>query len=275
MISILFPILSLVGAVVTVLVGGIHPLWGIPLFFSFLVAVNALFFLFAILVSLPVKKQDPPSAEKRPQSRFYRFLLLEAYGIALQFMRVHVTVTGKEHLPRPGETFLLVSNHLSNYDHMIMMVKLRRHRLAFVSKPENYDIPVIGKYLQQSAFLPIDRQNALNAVRTIRNAALSMEEGSLSYGIFPEGTRSRTGELLPFHDGVFFAAKRAKVPVVVVHMSGTRDICHRGPFHATHVRMDILARLDAEFVRTHKDTEIGETVRTMMTESEEKQKAAV
>ena len=160
MISILFPILSLVGAVVTVLVSGIHPLWGIPLFFSFLIAVDALFFLFAILVSLPVKKQDPPSAEKRPQSRFYRFLLLEAYGIALQFMRVRVTVTGKEHLPKPGETFLLVSNHLSNYDHMIMMVKLRRYRLAFVSKPENYDIPVIGKYLQQSAFLPIDRQNA-------------------------------------------------------------------------------------------------------------------
>ena len=270
MISVLIPVLSLVGAAVTVLCTHIHFLYAIPLFFGYIVALSVLFFLFAIIASLAIKKEDPPSPERRPQNPFYRFLLIEAYSIALHFMRVRVTVTGTEHLPKPGKTFLLVSNHLSNYDHMTMMVKLRRHKLAFISKPENYAIPVIGRYLQESAFLPIDRENAMNAVRTIRNASLAMEAGELSYGIFPEGTRSRTGELLPFHDGVFFAAKRAKVPVVVVHMSGSRDVHRRGPWRATRVRMDILGTFDEEFIRTHNDREISAAARELMVACEER-----
>lgn len=163
MISVLIPVLSLVGAAVTVLCTHMHFLYAIPLFFGYVVAFCTLFFLFAIIASLAIKKVDPPSPDRRPQNPFYRFLLIEAYSIALRFMRVRVTVSGTEHLPKPGKTFLLVSNHLSNYDHMTMMVRLRRHKLAFISKPENYAIPVIGRYLQESAFLPIDRENAMNA----------------------------------------------------------------------------------------------------------------
>lgn len=269
MISLLIPIFSVIGAGLTVWLCHISPLWLLLLFPAYLAGLSALFFLFAILASVPVKKTVPPSPERRPQRPLYRKILLEAYTFAIRFMRVHVRVTGLDRLPEPGQPFLLVSNHLSNYDHMIILTKLHRYPLAFVSKPENFRIPVIGKYLQESAFLPIDRENPMNAVRTIRSVSGAMADGTLSYGIFPEGTRSKTGELLPFHDSIFYAARRANVPVVVVHMTGSRRVHKRGPWLPTRIHMDVLACLDKDFVHTNRDSDISDAVRRMMLESEE------
>jgi 1-acyl-sn-glycerol-3-phosphate acyltransferase len=193
-------------------------------------------------------------------------MLVEAYALWLFFMQVHCKVEGLEKLPPKGTTFLVVCNHLSNYDHMLMLVKLRRYPISFISKPENFEIPLVGRYLWHSGFLSIDRGSARNAIRTIGETAKRLEDGHMCYGVFPEGTRSRKGILLPFHSGVFLSAVKAKAPILVIHVENTQKINHRGPFLPTRVKMDVMAYLDSDYTRTHTDREMSEEIRAMMLE---------
>lgn len=262
MLIILFPILSLCAAVLTVACTPLTWWWAFLLFPAYFIGLYAAFFLFAILISPFFGKKKEP---KRP-NRFCRFLLVEAYTVALFFMQVHAKVEGMEKLPPKGTTFLVVCNHLSNYDHMLMLTKLRRFPIAFISKPENFRIPIVGRYLWNSGFLSIDRRSARNALTTVQKTADRIAHGGMCYGVFPEGTRSRTGKLLPFHSGVFLSATKAKAPILVIHVTGTDRITRRAPWRPTKVKMDILAYLDAAYVGSHTDAEISQDTYNMMLE---------
>lgn len=258
----IYPFLALGGAVWCVLGTEMHPLWGIPLFFGFFLALIALFFLLGILLAPLFPKKEMP---KKPRP-LARFVLVEAYAMALVFMQVHARVRGLDKLPKKGTTFLVVCNHLSNYDHMLMLTKMRKFPISFISKPENFEIPIVGRYLWNAGFLSIDRKRARNAIATVNETAERIASGGMCYGVFPEGTRSRTGKLLPFHSGVFLTATKAKAPIVVVHMAGTQRVNHRGPWLPTRVEMDILEYLDADYVTSHTDMEICEHTYGMMLE---------
>lgn len=245
---------ALVGAVLTALFAPPHPAFA-PLFFLlYFAAMLALLFVFGILAAPFLSKKRIP---KKP-NRFARFMLVEAYTIGLAFMRIRCRVTGRELLPPRGTSFLLVCNHLSNFDHMLMIVKLRHYPISFISKPENFRIPIIGRYLWNSGFLAIDRSSARNAVTTVNETARRIAECGMCYGVFPEGTRSRTGKLLPFHSGVFHSAARAKAPVLVLHIQGTDRVFHNMPWRPTRVEMEILDCIDSGFVSTHTDVQISE-----------------
>lgn len=262
MFIILFPILALCGACITPLFTPISWWWAPLLWLGYFLGLYLLFFLIGMLLAPFFSKKKPV---KHP-SRFARFLLVEAYALGLAFMGARCRVEGLEKLPPRGTTFLIVSNHLSNYDHMLMMVKLRRYPIAFISKPENFTIPFVGRYLWHSGFLSIDRGSARNAIRTVNETADRIKNGVMCYGVFPEGTRSRKGILLPFHSGVFLSATKAKSPILVIHMQNTEQINRRGPFRPTRVKMDILAYLPAEYTTTHTDAQISEETRAMMLE---------
>ncbi len=249
---VVFPILSLVGAFLTVYFTGIHHAFGILLFVGYLALLGASLFLFAIIAS-PL---FPKNKEITRPNRFARFIVVEIYRVAIIFMQVHVKVTGHKHVPKKGTTFLLVSNHLSNYDHMIMLTRLAKFPISFISKPENFNIPVVGRYLYHAGFLAIDRKNARNALYTVNETARRISDCGLCYGVFPEGTRSRTGELLPFHSGVFLSAKKAGAGILVVHMDGTDRVPRRAPWLPTRVKMDILEYMTPEYVAEHTDKEI-------------------
>ncbi len=260
MLTYLFLVLALVAAPLTVYFTDLHHAFGILLFFGYYLALVVSFFVFAIIISpLFSKKKEI----KRPNP-FARFMLLEAYTFINFFAQVHVKVTGREKLPKRGTTFLVVSNHLSNFDHMIMLTKLRRFPIVFISKPENFNIFVVGRYLKHSGFLSIDRRSARNAITTINETAHRISECGMCYGVFPEGTRSRTGKLLPFHSGVFLSAKKADAPILVIHMDKTDRITRRAPWRPTRVRMDILEYLPAEYTMSHTDKEISEHAYELM-----------
>lgn len=247
---------ALVGACLTAVLASpaIHPAFA-PLFFLlYFVGMLLLLFVVGILAAPFLSKKRVP---KKP-NRFARFMLVEAYTIGLAFMRIHCHVTGREHLPPRGTSFLLVCNHLSNFDHMLMIVCLRHYPISFISKPENFRIPIIGRYLWNSGFLAIDRTSARNAVTTVNETARRIAECGMCYGVFPEGTRSRSGKLLPFHSGVFHAAARAKSPVLVLHIQGTERVFRNMPWRRTKVELEILDCIDSDFVATHTDAQISE-----------------
>lgn len=103
---------------------------------------------------------------------------------------------------------MFVGNHRSNFDPIIEWLVLKPWDIAFISKGENFKIPFFGRIIRKCCFMPIDRENPRKALRTINKASDLLQSGEVSIGVYPEGTRSKTGELLPFHDGVFHIAKR-------------------------------------------------------------------
>ena len=217
-----------------------------------------LYVLFLWVLSLFIRK-DKTETEEIP---FYRFLLVETIGLILTVFRVQLHTEGLELLP--SGTFQLVGNHRSGFDPLLSIWALRRRRLNYVSKPSNFLIPIAGALMRKCGFLSIDRDDDRKALRTILAAADRMQRGVYCFGIYPEGTRSRTGELLPFRNGCFKAAQRAGVPIVVMATKGAEKIMKNVPWRPTQVQLKVCGVLDAETVKHAKTAEISETVREML-----------
>jgi 1-acyl-sn-glycerol-3-phosphate acyltransferase len=110
-------------------------------------------------------------------------------------------------------------------------------QLHILYKAELHKFPVMGTVFDVGGFVPVDRGDRDRAMASIRVGADSIRAGN-SFLIFPEGTRSRTGELLPFKKGGFIMAIEAQAPIVPVAVSGGREAMHKGspwvrPVHVT------------------------------------------
>lgn len=232
-------------------------LWAVV---SFL-ALSALYIVVAFVISLFMDKTKIWT-EDRP---FSRFLLRRTVEVILFFCNVHLHIEGMEKLP--NETFLLVGNHKSGFDPMIAIKAFGKRKLNFISKPENFDIPLAGPIMASTGFLAIDREDDRKALRTILAAADRMQRDVCCFGVYPEGTRSRTEEMLPFRNGCFKAAQRAKVPIVVASVKNSGLVTKHAPFRPTHVYFRICGVIDVDTVTTQKTNELSETVRTMLEES--------
>lgn len=195
-------------------------------------------------------------------SRYYRALLNGATAILVAGGRIHITVEGREHVPQGR--FLVVCNHRSNYDPILTWYILKKHDIAFVSKKENFSIPVFGRFIRKCCFMEIDRKNPRNAMKTIIKAAALIQKDEVSIGIYPEGTRSSNCKLLPFHNGVFKIAQKAKVPILVTTVEGTEKIRKNIPWKKTDVIMHFVGTLSPEEIADVSTKEIGETVENMM-----------
>lgn len=136
------------------------------------------------------------------------------------------------------------------------------------AKPEIFDIPIAGSVVHKCFFLSIDREDNRKALGTILHAAELLREGTVSIGVYPEGTRSKTGELLLFRNGAFQIAKRAGAPIVIAKTTGTEQIARRFARRRTIVRFDILDALSADTAAKMTTREIGEYAREQMLQSE-------
>lgn len=195
-------------------------------------------------------------------SRFYRRLLNGATAFAVWLLGIHVHCRGMETLPEGR--FLLVGNHRSNFDPIVTWYVLKKCDLAFLSKEENFHIPIFGRIIRRCCFLPIDRQDPRKAMTAINQAATLLENDQVSVGVYPEGTRSKEGPLLPFHNGVFKIAKKAGVPIVAVAIRGTETIHKNYLRRPSHVSLKIADVLPADFVAHSRTAEIGHRVRTSL-----------
>jgi len=204
------------------------------------------------------------SREYTRDSKYYRWLLNSATGLMMIILRIRVRVTGMEKLPEGR--FLLVSNHRSNFDPILAWYIFRRQNISYVSKKENFNIPIFGRIIRRCCFMAIDRENPRNAIKTINNAAALITADEASVGIYPEGTRSKECTLLPFHAGVFKIAQKAKVPVVVMTITGTENIHKNRPFRKTDVSIDVLGVIPAAELEGVKSEKISDAVRDCMLE---------
>jgi 1-acyl-sn-glycerol-3-phosphate acyltransferase len=144
-------------------------------------------------------------------------------GLALSGIRVRVA--GAQNVPH-DRAAVFCSNHQSNVDPPILFDALHP-RMHILYKAEIDAIPILARSFRLGGFIPIDRRNKESALRAIEVGAASIRAGN-SFLIFPEGTRSRTADLLPFKKGGFVMALKAQAPIVPVAVQGGRDAMRKG-----------------------------------------------
>lgn len=144
-------------------------------------------------------------------------------GLALSGIRCEVS--GLERLPR-GRAAVYCANHQSNVDPPVLFTYLHR-RLHVLFKAELLKLPLLGRVFLAGGFVPVVRDNREQAMASISQGRQSLEAGN-SFLIFPEGTRSRTRDLLPFKKGGFIMAIGAGAPVVPVAVDGGRAAMRKG-----------------------------------------------
>ncbi len=211
--------------------GSVHILYIVAALVFLPVIVSCILLLFICALFVNTGK------EYEQDSAFYRFLLNASTLFALKFLRIKVHTEGLEKVP-VGEKLLFVSNHRSKYDPIITWYIFRKWRIAYISKIENFDVPIFGRIIRKCCFMAIDRENPKKAISTINKAASLLKRDEVSIGVYPEGARSKTKELLPFHNGVLRIAQKAKVPIVVMSLDGTEEIFRNiKGFKASHIRL--------------------------------------
>lgn len=237
-------------------------LWGLGIALLAFLGFLLLHLLYVVVTGFFLK----PYEEKRTRSGFLWFVVEETCDLILFVCNVSAKVIGEEKLPKDGR-FLFVCNHRSSLDPVAALTHLRGRNILFICKPAVFKIPAVGPYLRRCGFQTIDRENARNALVTIKGAAERLETGEYSIGVFPEGTRTKTGRLLPFHDGVFKIAQKANVPVVVAVVRGSEEIRRRAPLRHTKMEIEILRVIPAQEVKGLRSHELADRARAIMVEA--------
>lgn len=162
---------------------------------------------------------------------------------ALKYIKfhAHIKLNIEGNMPLGNEKFLLVCNHRSKFDPMILSALYGyKYSLAFISKPTNFKIPIGGRLMAGSSYLAIDRYDKLKSLNTMGDAAQLINKNYASVGVFPEGTRSDNNQMGPFHEGVFNIAKKANCPIVITSFMGTEKIKDNFPFKKSCVTLKII-----------------------------------
>lgn len=139
----------------------------------------------------------------------------------LAMVGVRVEVTGIERLDS-NQTYIFTPNHQSLIEVPLFVAYLGRNP-AYLGKKEVFKYPVFGYGIRLIGVVPVDRSNSPAAVESAKKATENLRRGK-SYVVYPEGTRSRDGRVLPFKKGAFMMAIDAGVPVVPVTVSGATRI---------------------------------------------------
>ncbi len=152
-------------------------------------------------------------------------------AVLLKVAGVKVSVHGLENVDK-NQAQVFVANHQSWFDSFILSASLPVP-LTFASKKEMYRVPVYGYIMRRLGFVCVNRAHPKDALRSVDATTASICSG-ISFVAFPEGTRSRTGELGPFGRGAALLASKACAPIVPITLMGTRMIMRRGSYRINY-----------------------------------------
>ncbi|MEW6128145.1 MAG: lysophospholipid acyltransferase family protein [Acidobacteriota bacterium] len=148
--------------------------------------------------------------------------------IGLALVGVKIEVKGLQRLD-PNQPYIFTPNHQSFIEVPLFVTYLGRNP-AYLAKKEVFKYPVFGTGIRLIKVVPVDRSNSPAAVESAKLATQYIREGK-SYMVYPEGTRSPDGRMLPFKKGAFIMAIDAGVPIVPVTVSGATRVMPKGEFN--------------------------------------------
>lgn len=135
------------------------------------------------------------------------------------------SVSGREHVPASGP-LVLVANHIHLADPILLMLAFPRH-ITFLAKEELFRIPFIGMLLRDAGMFAVARTGSLQQKRDVMRQAEELLKAGRVLAVFPEGTRSPSGVLLPARPGAAFLALHCSAAVIPVAIVGTERIVGR------------------------------------------------
>ena len=239
-------------------------LWMLPAcWLGCMLGLILLIFLLVLLMCALVK----PDVEQEKDNRLYRFMACVIADAAHTVLRVRVHTKGMEMVPTQGR-ILLVCNHLSNADPVILLHQFQKKQtLAFISKRENADLFVVGKFMHKMLCQLVNRENDREALKTILRCIDIIKEDKASIAVFPEGYIYKDHLLHPFRGGVFKIALRTKVPIVVCTLQNTQHVFHNGlRLRPTDVQFHVTGVLQPEDYEGMTAVQVAQVAYRMMAE---------
>ncbi len=173
----------------------------------------------------------------------------------LRLQGVKVNVNGREHLD-PDQPYVFVANHQSYLDAAPLFAFTGR-RMGMVAKKELLKAPILGYGMGFVNVIAIDRSNRDRAVESLKIATERLRSG-VSFGVCPEGTRARQGEMAPFKKGAFHMAVQADVPIVPIALKNADVLMGRGTGLAWPGTIDMVMMppVDTSWVKTDQDLDL-------------------
>ncbi len=176
---------------------------------------------------------------------------------------VKVRVTGGNLLD-PYKPYILMANHQSNFDILALFAGLPVP-FRWLAKAELFKIPIFSHGMRGCGYISIDRSNRESAIQSLEEAADKIRSG-VSVMIFPEGTRSMDGKLLPFKKGGFILAVKSRVPIVPVVITGSLSIMPKKKLmiRSGEIHLNILDPMDtASYTEAGKEELISAVRKTI------------
>ena len=203
-------------------------------------------------------------------SKVANFFLRHCVGYINIHAGVRLRVIQNE--PWPKERFLLVCNHLSRFDPMIVIHKYGKLGMAFITKPSNFKIPIGGHFMKAGCYMAIEREDKLKSLEVMKEASRLIEENLASVGVYPEGKRMEVSDHVgEFHEGVFAIAMKANAPIVVTSILGSESIAKNFPKRRTKVRFEIIKVIYPSEYQGKTTKAVSDYARQLIKESIEKE----
>jgi len=161
-------------------------------------------------------------------SKFYRWLARIYIEALVPLVQVRIHKQGLERLPKEGP-YVLMCNHQSIADPVLLLEAFPKANLTFISKKENHDMFLVGKIMHKLMCQLIDRENDRQALKVILRCIQLVRDEKMNLGVFPEGYCTLDGRLQHFRPGVFKIAQKTKVPIVVCTVNNTAQIFENLP----------------------------------------------
>jgi 1-acyl-sn-glycerol-3-phosphate acyltransferase len=218
------------------------------------VIAYALFFpwtLFIMITGLPLSFISPDLLHN--YARLWARICLLIAGVRLE-------IEGEENIPAEG-AHIYMPNHQSTFDILVLFAGLS-DQFRWLAKKELFKIPLFGLCMRQSGYISIDRSDRKKAIASMKEAAQRIHDGT-SVVIFPEGTRSEDGKLLPFKKGGFVLALQAQVPIIPVVINGSAKVQrkHTRRVNPGTIRVTLLPSIPTEGLTTADRDALMEKVR--------------
>jgi len=213
----------------------------------FLVVLPVMFF--GLLIGLVVNLIDPSGDGFHRMAAWWGRFCRKLMGITVE-------IAGEENYD-PNENYLIMSNHAGMADIPLILGSIHLN-MRFVAKEELGKIPIFGWAIKQGGYVLIKRGQNREALKSLLMASEVLKNGR-SVHIFPEGTRSETGNILPFKRGAFMIAQKAHAPILPVAIIGSNRITPKKSLKIRKAKVKLI---------------IGEPIETRRKKAQELQEAA-
>ena len=185
--------------------------------------------------------------------------------LAVQAGNLDFTVTGTKHALETGSGFMIYANHQGLFD-IVAIAATCPVPLGAVLKKELTDVPVLKQIRECTYSFPMDREDVRQSLTVIQNVTEEVKKGR-NYIIFPEGTRSKNGNIMgEFHGGSFRCAIKAKCPIIPVAFIDSFKVLDQKGSHPLSVQMHYLKPVPYEEYAGMKTTELAALVKSRIQE---------